>query len=68
MTSALTSILRISHEKVILYRFLHTKREVQDVFITSCARTPLGSMGGKLKVKHNGFHQQNIFNFIVTRI
>ena len=34
----------------VLRRLLHQKREFQDVFIVSCARTPLGSMGGKLKV------------------
>jgi len=33
----------------ILKRCLHSKREVQDVYIASTARTPLGSMGGQLK-------------------
>jgi len=33
----------------ILKRYLHSKREVQDVYIASTARTPLGSMGGQLK-------------------
>lgn len=35
----------------ILKRYLHSKREVQDVYIASTARTPLGSMGGQLKVR-----------------
>ena len=35
----------------ILKRCLHSKREVRDVYIASTARTPLGSMGGQLKVR-----------------
>ena len=34
----------------IVKRQLHSRRELQDAFIVACARTPLGSMGGSLKV------------------
>ena len=40
-----------SHIAIASKRQLHTgTRKIQDVFIVSCARTPLGSMGGALKV------------------
>ena len=40
-----------SHIASAIKRHLHTgTRKIQDVFIVSCARTPLGSMGGALKV------------------
>ena len=40
-----------SHIASASKRQLHTgTRKIQDVFIVSCARTPLGSMGGALKV------------------
>ena len=34
----------------IVKRQMHNRRELQDAFLVSCARTPLGSMEGSLKV------------------
>ena len=34
-----------------LARAFHgVRKQIEDVYVVSCARTPLGSMGGKLKV------------------
>ena len=36
----------------MLTRSLHAARKhIEDVYVVSCARTPLGSMGGTLKVE-----------------
>ena len=46
------SVLRVGRVMNVTSRMLSRGqgKVVEDVFIVSCARTPLGSMGGRLKV------------------
>ena len=50
MLASTKSILGGKRGMYLSSRMLSRGRGVEDVFIVSCARTPLGSMGGKLQV------------------
>ena len=56
-------MLSLRHKISPLARSVNTaaaQKQVEEVYLVSCARTPLGSMGGKLKVRTVPIFDKNI--------